>query len=88
MNPIAAVVAFESAVRVVIIHDTASGSIPLQTAAELHGEVGQNAAGRRNMPLFDIRHRPLLIATRREEIFEVPSRGRRGEELGFFSTKR
>ena len=36
------------------------------------------------MPFFDVRHRSLLIATRGKEIFEVPPRGRCGEQLSLF----
>jgi hypothetical protein len=72
VNPVASVVSFDFAIRYVIIYDTAGGSIPLEAAAKLHRHVGEDATGRRDVPLFDVRHRSLLIATRGKEIMDAP----------------
>ena len=84
VQPGSAVVSFEFLIGLIIIHDSAGGSVPGETAAEFHRQVGEDTTGRRDVPFFDVSHRSLMIATRGEEIFEVPPIGRCGEQLSFF----
>ncbi len=71
----------EQTIGFLITHNLAGGRVPRQRPSQFQGQIGQDAAGRRDVPLLDVRHRPPPARDAGKKILEMPPRGRRRKRL-------
>src|SRR5271157_43374 len=72
MHPRCAVRPAQEPIRFVVAKHAAFFRVPGKPAAELHGEIGEDATRRGNVALLDVGHGPAAGGDRREKILHVP----------------
>ena len=76
VDPGLAVRPAQQAVGLFVAHDHALLGVPLERPAQLHRDVGQDAARRRDVALFDVGDRPPARGHVRQQVLHVAADGR------------
>ena len=74
MNPVCAIGAGKAAIGFVVVKNAAGSGVPPQATAQFHGEIGEQATCRRNVPLFDVGHRANSVAASGQEAVDLYKR--------------